>query len=62
MDGRLYESGLNMKVAVSGKGEVGKTLIAGVLADFFVKNCYVRWVNPFLTKIMNTYALGLAFF
>ena len=26
-----------MKVAVSGKGGVGKTLIAGVLADFFVK-------------------------
>jgi len=26
-----------MKVAVSGKGGVGKTLIAGILADFFVK-------------------------
>jgi len=26
-----------MKIAVSGKGGVGKTLIAGVLADFFVK-------------------------
>ncbi|KPV64249.1 MAG: protochlorophyllide reductase iron-sulfur ATP-binding protein [Candidatus Bathyarchaeota archaeon BA2] len=26
-----------MKIAVSGKGGVGKTLVAGVLADFFVK-------------------------
>lgn len=28
-------SGSNMKIAVSGKGGVGKTLIAGVLAEFF---------------------------
>ena len=26
----------NMKIAVSGKGGVGKTVIAGVLAEFFV--------------------------
>jgi len=29
-----------MKIAVSGKGGVGKTLIAGVLANFFVKKGY----------------------
>jgi len=26
-----------VKIAISGKGGVGKTLVAGVLADFFVK-------------------------
>ncbi len=29
--------GLTMKIAVSGKGGVGKTLVAGVLAEFFVR-------------------------
>jgi CO dehydrogenase maturation factor len=31
------DGGVNMKIAVSGKGGVGKTLVAGVLADYFVK-------------------------
>ncbi|MBI4744704.1 MAG: AAA family ATPase, partial [Actinobacteria bacterium] len=29
-----------MKIAISGKGGVGKTTIAGVLAHLFVKNRY----------------------
>jgi CO dehydrogenase maturation factor len=31
------KQGKQVKIAVSGKGGVGKTLVAGVLADFFVK-------------------------
>jgi CO dehydrogenase maturation factor len=35
---RLYQNGENrVKIAVSGKGGVGKTLVAGVLASYFAK-------------------------
>jgi len=33
----VVKRGKTVKIAVSGKGGVGKTLVAGVLADFFVK-------------------------
>jgi CO dehydrogenase maturation factor len=39
--GALNQNGGKVvKIAVSGKGGVGKTLVAGVLADFFVKKGY----------------------